>query len=228
MIKYDILTYFPEMFSYLEKSIIGRAQKQGLVQIKTDYIRDFAIDKHGSVDDSPYGGGVGMIMRADVVQKALKKLKKKNSVVILMSPQGQPLKQELARQLAEKKHLVLICGRYEGYDERIRGMVDMEVSAGDYVLTGGELPAMILIDATARLVPGVLGKEESLATESFDKNLLEYPQYTRPEELKVGRKKMAVPKVLLSGNHAEIAKWRQTEAEKKTKKRRPDLLTTKD
>jgi len=226
MLKIDILTLFPNIFKGpFSESIIKRAQKRGLVEIKIFNLRDFALDKHKVVDDKPYGGGAGMILKVDVVDRALRKLKKKNSKVILLTPQGKRLNQNLVKKLSRHNHLILICGHYEGFDERIRKyLVDEEISIGDYILTGGELPAAILTEAIIRLIPGVLGKSDSLRKESFSQfnklTLLEYPQYTRPEKYK----NWAVPKILLSGNHQKIEEWRFQEALKRTKKRRPDLL----
>lgn len=219
--KITILTLFPESVTgFLGSSIIGRAQKNGLISVETVSLRDFATDSYGSVDDKPYGGGVGMVLRVDIVASALKKLKNPDSKVILMTPQSQVFNQELAKKLSSEKHLILIAGHYEGFDERIRDLVDLEISIGDYVLTGGELPAAVVTDAVTRLLPGVLGKDESSSNESFSEGLLEYPQYTRPEDFE-GKK---VPPVLLSGNHAEIAQWRAEQARKRTQARRPDLL----
>jgi tRNA (guanine37-N1)-methyltransferase len=219
--KITILTLFPESFSgFLQSSIIGRAQKQGLVKIDLVNLRDFAKDDYGSVDDKPYGGGVGMVLRVDVVVPAIRQLQTKESKVILLTPQGQTFKQNLAKKFAHQKHLILVAGHYEGFDERIREYADLELSIGDYVLTGGELPAAVVSDAIVRLKPGVLGKKQSSIEESFSQNLLEYPQYTRPEEFE-GKK---VPAVLLSGNHGEIAKWRTAESKKVTKRKRPDLF----
>jgi len=237
-IQFYILTLFPEMFeSFLSASIIGRAIKNKKIKVNFVNLRDFGISKHKQVDDTPYGGGNGMVLKIDVVDAALGQLKRKTKnekrKIILLTPQGKKLNQKLVSSLLAKSDkpdrgagntqvsdLILICGHYEGFDERIRELVDEEISIGDYVLTGGEPAAMVLVDALARLVPGVLGKEESAREESFSNGLLEYPQYTRPKEYK-GKK---VPEVLLSGNHGEIAKWRQKEAKIRTKKRRPDLL----
>lgn len=209
---------------FLNESLILRAQKKKIIEIKVWDLRKFATDKHKTVDDSPYGGGPGMVMRIDIVDRAISmlksKIKSKKLKIILLTPQGKKFDQKLAKKLSGKKHLILICGHYEGYDERIRQLVDLEVSIGDYVLTGGEIPAQVVIDTVTRLVPGVVGKSESLKEESFSQGLLEYPQYTRPEEYK----KMEMPKVLLSGNHKKIAQWREQQALKKTKKQRPDLL----
>lgn len=220
--KITILTLFPDSFEgFLCSSIIGRARKSGAVEIETVNLRDFAPDTRGTVDDTPYGGGVGMVLKVDVVARALDALKKENPTAILLTPQGQVLNQNLARQLTQKEHLILICGHYEGFDERIRSLVDMEVSIGDYILTGGEIAAAVITDAVARLLPGVLGKDESSTDESFSNGLLEYPQYTRPEEWNG----MKVPEILLSGHHAEIAQWRAEQSRKRTHHRRPDLLS---
>ncbi len=223
--KFIILSLFPESFqSYLNVSLLARAQAHELIAIETYNLRDWGEGPHKTVDLRPYGGGAGMVLRVDVIAKALKALKvkkgKKGQAIILMTPQGQPFVQASARKLAKYKTIVLICGRYEGFDERVRDLVDMEISLGDFVLTGGEIPAMAVVDAVARLIPGVVGKTESLVNESFSESMLEYPQYTRPEVF-MGKR---VPKVLLSGNHAKVAEWRMAEALKRTKKRRPDLL----
>lgn len=221
--KIAILTLFPEMFEgFLSESILGRAQKNGLVEIKTVQLRNWGQGKHNQVDDTPYGGGAGMVLKVDVVAAAIKDLKKKSpkGKVFLMTPQGEKFSQEKAKLLAKEKELVLVCGHYEGFDERIREYADGELSIGDYVLTGGELAAAVITDAVARLIPGVLSKEASHQNESFEEHLLEYPHYTRPEDFE-GKK---VPEILLSGNHAEIEKWRKEESLKRTQKRRPDLL----
>ena len=219
--KIDIVTIFPNMFAGpFEASILRRAQDKLLVEIKIHDLRQWAGDARGTVDDKPYGGGPGMVMMVEPIYKALQELRRDKSKVLLMTPQGKVFKQEVARELARLERVILIAGHYEGLDERVRSRVDAEISIGDYVLTGGELPAMVIVDAVARLIPGVLGKEESLAEESFTSGLLEYPQYTRPEEFEG----MKVPEILLSGNHAEIAKWRQDQAKRRTRSRRPDLL----
>ena len=217
------------MFSgFFSESIIKRAIKNGLVKINLYNIRDWAKDKHKTVDDKPYGGGVGMIMRVDILDRALSsilpKQKKKKTKIILLSASGKPFNQKMAQKLSKIDRLILICGHYEGIDERIITLIDEEISIGDYVLTGGELPAAVVVDTVVRLIPGVVGKEESLKEESFSKNLLEYPQYTRPEVYKG----IKVPKILLSGNHKKIAEWREQQALKITKKRRPDLLKEKE
>jgi tRNA (guanine37-N1)-methyltransferase len=218
--KITILTLFPEMFpSVLNTSILKRAQKKGLVEFNVVYIRDFAEDKHQVVDGSPYGGGVGLVLKPDILAKAVKSVKKGH--VILTSASGTPFTQPKAKELSKIDHLIIICGHYEGVDQRfIDKYVDAEISVGDFVLTGGEIPAMAIADAVTRLVPGVLEKPEAVEKESFENNLLEHPQYTRPEEFE-GEK---VPAVLLSGHHGEVDKWRQEKSLEKTQKVRPDLL----
>ena len=221
-IKFNVLTLFPEMFEPVTSgSIIGRAVAVGRVEINTINIRDFSNNKHNRVDDYPYGGGAGMVMQAPPIYNAYKSLNLDKKVpVIYMSPQGRRFNQEIAKQLSEYEEIVLLCGHYEGIDERIiEEIVTDEISIGDYILTGGELPAMVIIDTVSRLVDGVLNNE-SISEESFNNNLLEYPQYTRPEEF-LGKK---VPEVLLSGHHARIKKWREEESLKRTKEKRPDLL----
>jgi tRNA (guanine37-N1)-methyltransferase len=211
----DILTLFPKMFSGpFGESIIKRAQEKKLVEINIHDLRGWGMGKRRTVDDRTYGGGVGMVLMVEPIYQALKKLKTKDCKVILLTPQGKTFSQATARRLAKEKHLILISGHYEGFDERIREhLVDEEISIGDYVLTGGELPAMVVTDAVVRLLPGVINKEEATKLESFsEKNLLEYPQYTRPENFKGWK----VPKILLSGNHLEIDRWRKNEAMKKT------------
>ena len=218
--QFDVLTLFPEMFEPLNKSIIGRAKEKGLININLINIRDFSKNKHKKVDDTPYGGGAGMVMMPDVVYDAYKSLNSKDAKVIYMSPQGQKLNQKKVVELSKEKHIILLCGHYEGIDQRIIDLiVTDEVSIGDYVLTGGELPALIMIDSISRLIPGVLSQNESFEEESFKDDLLEYPHYTRPREF-MG---MKVPDVLLSGNHQNIEKWRLEESKKITKLRRPDL-----
>lgn len=222
MLEVDIITLFPEIFfGPFSESIVARAIDNGKIGINTVDLRDFTADKRKTVDDKPYGGGPGMLMKPEPLFKAVEKFKREDSVVILMTPQGEPFKQEAAEELSNLKHIIIICGHYEGVDERVReSLVDREISIGDYILTSGNLPAMVIIDAVARLIPGVLGSEESGSSESFSENgILEYPQYTRPEEFRG----MNVPEVLLSGNHGEIASWRKKEAEKRTRARRPDL-----
>lgn len=221
----DIITLFPKIFfGPFDESIVARARKQGLVEINTINLRDFASDKRGTVDDKPYGGGPGMLMKPEPVFEAVESMKTEESLVILTSPQGEVFNQKLARELSHKKHLIVLCGHYEGIDERVKlGLVDREISIGDYVLTSGNLPAMVMTDAIVRLLPGVLGSPESEVEESFSDGLLEYPQYTRPPVFRG----MEVPEILFSGNHEEIAAWRKREAERMTGERRPDLLKNK-
>ncbi|MDP3803925.1 MAG: tRNA (guanosine(37)-N1)-methyltransferase TrmD [Candidatus Omnitrophota bacterium] len=216
----DVLTLFPKMFeNILGESILKRAQQKGLVDIKVHNLRDWTSDTHKTADDKPFGGGAGMVLKVEPVYKALEELKYK-SKVILLTPQGKKLDQQLVKKLAKEKRLILICGHYEGVDERVRELADEEISIGDYILTCGEIPALVIIDSVARLIPGVLGHDESTIQESFEDNLLEYPQYTRPADF-VG---MKVPEILLSGNHKKIEEWRKLEAIKRTAERRPDLL----
>ena len=211
--KIDILTLFPEMFSgFLETSIIKRAIQNKYVDIKVHNFRDYSLDKHKRVDDYPYGGGAGMVLMCEPIFRAIETLKKEDTIVIMLTPSGNTFKQELAIELSKQKHIILLCGHYEGFDERIRTIIDMEISIGDYVLTGGEVPAMAITDAITRLIPGVI-TEESLETESFNDNLLDYPNYTRPEVFRG----MKVPEVLLSGHHKNIEKYRQDERIRKTK-----------
>ena len=218
--KFDVLTLFPEMFETLNTSIIGRAKEKNLIEINLINIRDFSKDKHKKVDDTPYGGGAGMIMKPDVVYDAYKFVEDKNAKVIYMSPQGNKLTQKKVEELANEEHLIILCGHYEGIDQRvIDKIVDEEISIGDYVLTGGELPAMVLIDSVSRYNSGVIA-EESREEESFANGMLEYPQYTRPEVFEG----VKVPEVLLSGHHANIEKWRREKALEVTIKKRPDLL----
>ena len=222
--KFDVLTLFPAMFdSPLQESILGRAIKHGHLQVKAHNLRDWATGKHQTTDDAPYGGGDGMVMKPEPVGRALSQLRKDNpqAKVLLMTPQGVPFTQERGRQLAGESGLIFVCGRYEGFDERIRqDLIDEEYSIGDFVLTGGELPALVMIDAIARHVPGVLGTGACAETDSFSDGLLEYPQYTRPVEFNG----MRVPDVLLSGDHARIARWRREQQLLRTLHRRPDLL----
>lgn len=222
----DILTIFPEMFSaVLDESIIKRAKAKKKADIRVHDLRDFTKDKYKKADDRPFGGGPGMVLMAQPIFDAVKKIRgRRKAHVILTCAGGRTLTQKKAVQLAAHKNLIIICGHYEGVDERVRqALVDESISIGDYVLTGGELPAMVIVDAVVRLIPGVLGKEESLQDESFENNLLEYPQYTRPADFEG----MKVPEVLLSGNHARIEAWRRKEALARTKKERPDLLQRK-
>ncbi len=218
--KFDVLTLFPEMFDNLKQSIIGRAQEKELIDINLINIRDFSTNKHKKVDDTPYGGGVGMVMMPDVVYRAYNSIDTKKAKVIYMSPQGKTLNQKKVEDLAKQEHLIILCGHYEGIDQRILDkIVDEEISIGDYVLTGGEIPAMVLIDSVSRYVEGVL-KEDSVKEESFSNGLLEYPQYTRPEIFE-GEK---VPEILLSGHHEKIKEWRKQKSLEITKQKRPDLL----
>src|SRR3989304_1213596 len=222
--KFDILTLFPNMFSSpLQESILGKAIEKGLIQIQTINIRDFTLDKHQVADDSPYGGGQGMVMKVEPIARAIESAKSQNpsARTVYLPPRGKPFNQDLARRLSTRHHLILLCGRYEGVDERARELfIDEEISIGDYVLTGGELAAMVLIDAVSRFIPGVLGSDRSAEEDSFFNSLLEYPQYTRPFSFRGS----CVPEVLLSGNHAAISLWRRKEALRRTSSRRPDLL----
>jgi tRNA (guanine37-N1)-methyltransferase len=223
--RFDVLTLFPAMFTApFAESILGKAGAKGLIEIAPHYLRDWAEGRHQVTDDAPYGGGDGMVMKPEPVARALADLKGRSpdAKVLLMTPQGVPFSQRLALDLAQEPGLIFVCGRYEGFDERIRSMVDAELSLGDFVLTGGELAAMVMIDAVARLLPGVLGNSGSAEADSFSDGLLEYPHYTRPVEF-AG---MRVPDVLLSGNHAEIARWRRREQLRRTLQRRPELLAT--
>lgn len=218
--KFDVLTLFPEMFEAIKQSIIGKAIEKNIIGINLVNIRDFSKDKHNKVDDTPYGGGAGMVIRPDVVYDAYNSVKSEDAKVIYLSPQGKVLNQNKVKELSKEKHLILLCGHYEGIDQRvIDEIVDEEISIGDYVLTGGELPSMVLIDSISRYVEGVLNKE-SIIEESFSENLLEYPQYTRPE-IFLEKK---VPEVLLSGHHENIRKWRKERSLEITKLKRPDLL----
>jgi len=226
-VEFDLLTLFPEMFQGpLSESLLKKAQSKGLLSFNVFNIRDFATDKHKTVDDTPYGGGSGMVMKVDVIVRALGKTaeklnsRKAEKRIILMSPRGAKLTQQKAQELAKLKQLTIICGHYEGVDERVLDYIDEEISIGDYVLTGGELPAMVLIDAIARYIPGVVKEADSVTHDSFHNGLLDYPSYTKPPEFE-GKK---VPEVLLSGNHKEIEKWRGEQSLKLTKERRPDLL----
>ena len=222
--KFSVLTLFPEMFTPLKESIIGKAVEDKKIELNLINIRDFSKDKHKKVDDTPYGGGAGMVMKADVVYDAYQSVREEGAKVIFLSPQGKTLNQDKVKKLAKEKHLILLCGHYEGIDQRvIDEIVDEEISIGDYVLTGGELPAMVLIDSVSRYVDGVLS-EESIKEESFTNNLLEYPQYTRPETFHG----IKVPEVLLSGHHENIKKWREEQSLKNTLQKRPNLLKRKE
>lgn len=220
--KADILTLFPGMFAGpLDESMVGRARERGSLELRVHNLRDWARGRHKTVDDRPFGGGPGMLLKPEPVFAAVEALKTPAAKVILLCPQGRPFTQAAARELAAAEHLILVCGSYEGFDERIReALADDELSIGDYVLTNGALPAMVVVDAVARLLPGVLGDEASAGDESFSRGLLEYPQYTRPAEFRG----MKVPDVLLSGNHAGITRWRAEQARRRTARRRPDLL----
>jgi tRNA (guanine37-N1)-methyltransferase len=223
-LRIDILTLFPEVFdAFGTTGLVGRAVRSGLVEIAVTNIRDFATDAYGSVDDAPYGGGAGMVLMCPPVFDAVEAVRKQGDdagQVVLLTPQGRRLDQAMVAELAREPRLILLAGHYEGFDERIRtALADVEVSLGDFVLSGGEVAAMAVTDAVVRLLPGALGKEASLVEESFSAGLLEYPQYTRPQ----GFRGMAVPEVLLSGDHARIAAWRRQQAELRTMQRRPDL-----
>jgi tRNA (guanine37-N1)-methyltransferase len=228
VIKFDVLSIFPEMFlSPLNFSLLKKAQEKGLINICLHDIRNWTSDKHRMTDDAPYGGGCGMVMKIEPLERAVAEIKGnvQDAQVILMTPQGETFNQKIAADLAEKKQIIIICGRYEGVDERIRKHIaDREISIGDYILTGGELSALVLIDAVSRLIPGVLGNAQSSCSESFSNGLLEYPQYTRPAEYK----SWCVPEVLISGNHADIEQWRKLESLRRTYQRRPDLLKKLD
>ena len=220
--KIDVLTLFPAMFAGpLDESIVKRAREAKLLDLKIHNLRDWTHDRHKTVDDKPFGGGPGMLLKVEPLFEAIESLQREKTKVILLSPSGRKFDQSIARELAQSEDLLLVCGSYEGFDERVReALTDDELSIGDYVLTNGALPAMVVIDAVARLLPGVLGDDESSRDESFSAGLLEYPQYTRPAEFRG----MKVPEVLLSGNHAEIEKWRREQAKLRTEKQRPDLL----
>jgi len=218
--KYTILTLFPDLIRpWTEESILQKAIQKGLITVDIRDIRAYAEDKHKTVDDTPYGGGAGMVMRVDVVVRAIEATGPADEV-ILLTPAGQPLNQRLVEELARKSHLVLVCGRYEGIDARVEQFVTREVSIGDYVLMGGELGALVILEATARLVPGVIKEAQSHQQDSFATGLLDYPHYTRPPVFRG----LAVPEVLISGHHAKIAEWRRKQALKRTRMRRPDLL----
>ena len=220
--RFDVLTLFPEMFETINHSILEKAQEKDLIKINITNIRDFSENKHKKVDDTPYGGGAGMVMMPDVVYKAYKSVYTPQAKVIYMSPQGNTLNQSKVEELSKNEHLIILCGHYEGIDQRVLDkIVDEEVSIGDYVLTGGELPAMVLIDSVSRYVEGVL-KGDSIKEESFSQGLLEYPQYTRPEVFENEK----VPEILLSGHHENIEKWRKEKALQITYQKRPDLLET--
>lgn len=220
--KIDVVTLFPSSFKGpLDESIVQRARERGLVEVGLIDLRDFTHDKHRSVDDKPFGGGAGMLLKPEPLFEAVESIRTPESWTVLLTPQGQQLKQAMATELSTRPHLILICGHYEGVDERVREhLVDEEISIGDYVLTNGNLPAMVVIDAVTRLLPGALGDDESAHDESFSRDLLEYPHYTRPADFRGWK----VPDVLVSGNHAAIAKWREEQRKTRTQARRPDLL----
>jgi tRNA (guanine37-N1)-methyltransferase len=220
--KIDVLTLFPAMFAGpLDESIVKRAREANLLDLKIHNLRDWTHDRHKTVDDRPFGGGPGMLLKVEPLFEAIESLQREQTKVIFLSPAGRKFDQSIAREVAQSEDLLLVCGSYEGFDERVReALADDELSIGDYVLTNGALPAMVVIDAVARLLPGVLGDDESSHDESFSQGLLEYPQYTRPAEFRG----MKVPDVLLSGNHAEIEKWRREQAKLRTEQQRPDLL----
>jgi tRNA (guanine37-N1)-methyltransferase len=220
--KIDVLTLFPAMFAGpLDESIIKRARQAGLLDLQLHQLRDWTHDRHKTVDDRPFGGGPGMLLKPEPIFEAVESLRRERTRVVLMSPSGRKFEQRIARELAQQEHLLIVSGHYEGFDERIReSLADDELSIGDYVLTNGSLPAMVVIDAVTRLLPGALGDDTSSHDESFSGGMLEYPQYTRPAEFRG----MKVPEVLQSGNHAEIAKWRVEQARLRTKQRRPDLM----
>ena len=221
--RFDVITLFPEIIeNYCSASVIGRAFKQEIVSVNTINPRDFSTDKHKKVDDTPYGGGAGMVLACQPFYDAYESVKKlENTASIIFTPQGKPFNQQIAKKLSKKDQLVMFCGHYEGYDERIRQIPELiEISIGDFVLTGGELAVLCVIDAVTRLIPGGIGKEESADEDSFSEDLLEYPHYTRPYDFRG----MVVPDVLLSGNHQEIAKWRKKQAILRTQEKRPDLF----
>lgn len=229
MLKIDVVTIFPDMFdNIIEFGVLKEAFKKNICQLNIYNLRDFSNYKHGRVDDRPYGGGPGMVLMPEPIDNAITFIKKKNKIkkkekqkTILLSPRGEKLNQNKLKYLSNLENIILICGRYEGVDERvINSLIDFEISIGDYVLTGGEIPAMVIIDGAIRLLPGVVGKEESLKSESFEDNLLDYPQYTRPPVFKG----MDVPKILLSGNHKDIQKWRKEKSLEITRIKRPDLI----
>ena len=222
-IRFDIISIFPGMFeSPFSESLLSKAQDNGIVEIRTHDLREYTLDKHNRVDDTPFGGGVGMVMNIEPIDRALESVKKDRpkAYSILLSPGGYRFDQKKAWELSRKDEIILVCGRYEGVDERVSELVDEELSIGDYVMNGGEVPAMVVVETVARLVPGVIGDEQSLTEESFSGEMLEYPQYTRPREYKG----QGVPEVLLSGDHKKIEEWKRQAALKKTAKYRPDLV----
>jgi tRNA (guanine37-N1)-methyltransferase len=227
---FDVVTIFPAMIEQpLAAGILGRAIERGTLDVRVRDLRDFTTDRHRVVDDVPYGGGPGMVLKPEPIFRALDAIEAERGApltVVMMSPQGRRFTQAEAQRLSGVEHIVLLCGRYEGFDDRVRERVTEELSIGDYVLTGGELPALVILDAVARFVPGVVGDEQSVAEDSFSRGLLDFPQFTRPATIRSlsGERELAVPDVLLSGNHAEIRRWRKREALSRTLKRRPDLL----
>ena len=219
--KVDVLTLFPAMFAGpLDESILRRARESGRLELILHDLRDWTHDRHRTVDGIPYGGGPGMVLKPEPIFEAIDELANDTTQVVMLTPQGEPFRQATARRLSAHEHLLLLCGSYEGFDERIRTRVHHEISIGDYVLTNGALPAMVVIDAVTRLLPGVLGDDASSVEESFSENTLDYPQYTRPAEYRG----LEVPEVLQNGNHAAIEQWRREQAEQRTRERRPDLL----
>jgi tRNA (guanine37-N1)-methyltransferase len=220
MMKVDVITLFPAMFAGpMDESILRRAQESGRLELAIHNLRDWTHDRHRKVDDEPYGGGPGMVLKPEPIFEAIEELKSESTQVVMLTPQGAPFVQAKARELVNHEHLLLLCGSYEGFDERVRTLVHHEVSIGDYVLTNGGLPAMVMIDAVSRLLPGVLGDDESSIDESFSGNMLEYPQYTRPADFR----SLKVPEVLLSGDHGAVEAWRREQAQERTRARRPDL-----
>jgi tRNA (guanine37-N1)-methyltransferase len=218
--KIDVLTLFPEMFAGpLDFSMVKRARDAGILDLRVINLRDYTHDRHKTVDDKPFGGGPGMLLKPEPIFEAVENLANAKTRVVMLTPTGRKFNQEVARELSQQEHLLFLCGAYEGFDERVRTLAHDEISLGDFVLTNGALPAMVMIDAITRLLPGVLGDDQSSADESFSHGQLEYPHYTRPAEFRG----MKVPDVLLSGNHAEIEKWRREQAKLRTKERRPDL-----
>lgn len=230
--RFDVITIFPEMVRQaVGAGIVGRAIARQILAVDVHDLRDFTTDRHRVVDDVPYGGGPGMVLKPEPLMRALASVTQADAApatVVMMSPQGTPLTQRVVERLARLSRIVLICGRYEGVDERVRARVDEEISIGDYVLSGGELPALVVLDAVARLVPGVVGDEQSVEEESFSRGLLDHPHYTRPATIDDGETTLKVPEVLLSGNHADIRRWRKREALARTLARRPELLQTAD
>lgn len=227
MVQFDIITLFPSMFeSPLREGIVSRAQNRGLIDIRIHDLRDYTEDRHRTTDDTPYGGGAGMVMKIEPIVRAIEaiRLGSGNSRTVLVTPQGKVLRQGTAKRLSACSQVIIICGRYEGIDERVLAFVDEEISIGDFILTGGEIAAMAVLDVTARLVPGVVGDQNSVSGDTFSNSRLKYPQYTRPEKFRG----MCVPEVLLSGDHQKIEDWRSSESIKRTLKRRPDLIEQAD